>query len=153
MTVHAPGTFVPMIRATFLSFIMLLAPALVSAQVIDSVHVFDKLPAGEYTSASANALAWRLHQSKAHHVTLKGAEIATVREGLAQYRPVTHQSGRIPGLQHLAMVFSHGRPTALGLTEDLDRLINFTARKEYRLSSMSEHLKVRAILLELMLTH
>lgn len=123
------------------------------AQVIDSVHVFKKIPAAEYTSASANALAWRLHQGKAEHITLKGAEIATVREGMAQYRPVPHRSGPIPGLEHLAIVFSHGRPTAMGLTGDLDRLINFTARSEYRISSMSEHLKVRAILLQLMMLH
>ncbi|MBL7951605.1 MAG: hypothetical protein JNM62_07785 [Flavobacteriales bacterium] len=122
-------------------------------QVIDSVHVFKKLPTAAYTSASANALAWKLHQAKAEHVTLKGAEIATVREGMAQYKPVPHRSGPIPGLQHLAIVFSRGRPTALGLTGDLDRLINFTARSEYRISSMSEHLKVRAILLELMMLH
>lgn len=124
-----------------------------SGQVIDSVHVFKKVPAAAYTSASANALAWKLHQSKAEHVTLKGAEIATVREGMAQYKPVPHRSGPIPGLEHLAIVFSHGRPTAMGLTGDLDRLINFTARSEYRISSMSEHMKVRAILLELMMLH
>lgn len=122
-------------------------------QTMDSVHVFKKIPEAPYTSASANALAWRLHQSAAEHVTLKGAEIATVRDGLAHYQPVAHRSGPIPGLQHLAMVFTNGRPTAMGLTGDQERLINFTARKEYRLSSMTEHLQVRAILLELMLLH
>ena len=44
------------------------------------------------------------------------------------------------------MAFSQGRPLAFGVTEDLGRVINFTARKEYRISSLMEHLTVRTIL-------
>lgn len=124
-----------------------------SAQAIDSVHVFDALPEDVYTSASANAKAWMLHRTDAHHVTLKGEEIGIVREGFAHYKPVPHRSGPVPGLRHLAMMFTNGRPTAMGLTEDLERLINFTARSEYRLSSMSDHVKIRMILAELVIRH
>lgn len=124
-----------------------------NAQAIDSVHVFDALTVGGHTSASAHALAWRLHRADARHVTLKGAEITTVREGLAHYGPAQHRYGPIPDLKHIAMVFTKGRPTALGITEDLDRIINFTARQEYRISTMAEHIKVRAVLMELMLRH
>lgn len=134
--------------------VLLLGPVPdLDAQRIDSVHVYDALPDGEYTSASANARAWRLHRSDAHHITLKGEDIGIVREGLQQYKPVPHRSGPIPGLRHVAMMFIHGRPVVMGLTADLERLINFTARSEYRLSSMSDHLKVRMILAELVMRH
>ncbi len=118
---------------------------------IDSVHVFKAIPRAAYTSASANALAWRLHQAHAEHVTLKGEDMALVREGIAEYKPVTHVPGPLPELTHLAMLFTNGRPVAMGISEDLDRVINFTARTEYRISTISEHMKVRAVLLELMM--
>ena len=128
-------------------------PIEVNAQRIDSVHVFRAITRAAYTSASANALAWRLHHAHADHVTLKGDEMAAVHEGLAQYTPMPHLPGPLPDVTHLAMLFTNGRPVALGITEDLDLVINFTARKEYRISSFTDHLRVRAILAELMLRH
>lgn len=151
MNLWRADNFAAMIRGAIIALIALPAPASAVAQVIDSVYVFADLPVGQYTSASANALVWRLLSSNAEHVVLKGGEMDTVREGMAHYRSVPHKSGAIPGLRYLAMAFTNGRPTAMGLTTDLDRMINFTSRKEYRISSMSEHLKVRAVLLELML--
>jgi hypothetical protein len=41
----------------------------------------------------------------------------------------------------------------MGVTEDLDRFINFTARTEYRIDSFTGHLQVRAMLLELLMDH
>jgi hypothetical protein len=139
-------------RCSF-SALLLLFVAACSGQAIDSMHVFRRVPTAAHTSASANALAWKLHQEQAAHITLAGAELNAVREAMAHYRPVPHRSGPIPDLGHLAIVFSHGRPMAMGSTGDLDRLINFTARKEYHISTMAEHIKVRAILMELMLLH
>ncbi|HQW04334.1 MAG: hypothetical protein IPH05_13185 [Flavobacteriales bacterium] len=127
--------------------------SMLQAQRIDSVHVYAALEPGPYSSASANALTWRLHQAHAPHTILKGTEITTVRKAMELYTEVPHYSGSLPGLKHVAMVFTHGRPTAMGVTEDLDRFINFTARTEYRIDSFTGHLQVRAMLLELLMDH
>lgn len=119
-------------------------------QRIDSVHVFKRIAPGSYTSASANALAWRLHQQDAAHRTLKEADIQVVANAFAEYKPARHDSGVITGLSHLAVVFYGGRPVAFGVTEDLDRVINFTARREYHISTVGEHMRVRALLAQLM---
>lgn len=140
-----------MLRLLTTSLIMIFAGCAMRAQPLDSVHVFVKLPAREYTSAGANALAWRSHRTRAEHITLNGDDIAEVYQALAAYRQVPHRSGPVPGLRYIAMAYSHGRPTALGMTEDLDRLIDFTSRREYRVSSLAGHLKIRAVLLELMI--
>lgn len=117
---------------------------------IDSVHVYKRIPPGSYTSASANALAWRLHQGDAAHRVLHGSDINVVAQAFAEYEPARHNSGPITGLSHVAMVFYGGRPVAFGVTEDLDRVINFTARREYHISTVGEHVRVRALLAQLM---
>jgi hypothetical protein len=120
---------------------------------IDSVHVYKRIPPGTHTSASANALAWRLHQQNASHRTLSGGDIQVVADAFAEYKPTRHTSGAITGLSHVAMVFTGGRPVAFGVTEDLDRVINFTARREYHISTVGEHVRVRALLAQLMVEH
>lgn len=122
---------------------------LANAQRMDSIHVFKRVPAGSYTSASANALAWKLHQENAVHRSLKGDDLNVAEEAMAQYKPQRHTYGPLPELSHVAIVFSGGRPVAFGVTGDLDRVINFTARTEYRISTWSEHLTVRALLARL----
>jgi len=122
----------------------------VAAQPIDSVHVFKKIAAAAYTSASANALAWRLHQQNAPHRTVRGNDIGIVREALSDYEPSRHTYSALADLTHLAIAFSGGRPVAFGVTGDLDRVINFTARTEYRISTWAEHLRVRALLATLL---
>jgi hypothetical protein len=124
-----------------------------SAQKIDSVHVYKKSWEGTISSAKANAMVWRLHQQDAPHATLKGAELASVTETMKTYKPSRHTFGQLKDLEHLAMVFSGGRPLAFGVTEDLDVLINFTARQEYHIFSFSDHLRVRALLAKLILEH
>ncbi|MDQ3101319.1 MAG: hypothetical protein M3R08_08025 [Bacteroidota bacterium] len=123
------------------------------AQRIDSVHVYRKSWEGSISSASANAMVWRLHQQHAQHTTLKGSELASVTETMKTYKPARHSFGKLKDLEHLAMVFSGGRPLAFGVTEDLDVLINFTARQEYHISSFSDHVRVRALLAKLILEH
>ncbi|HEY0976923.1 MAG TPA: hypothetical protein VGE21_05590 [Flavobacteriales bacterium] len=135
-------------RALFL-FVFLLLSDLLCAQRMDSIHVFKRIPAGSYTSASANALAWKLHKEDAPHRSLKGDDLDVAEEAMAQYKPHRHTSGPLPELSHVAIVFSGGRPVAFGVTDDLDRVINFTARTEYRISTWSEHLTVRALLARL----
>lgn len=120
------------------------------AQPMDSIHVYKRVPPGTYSSAKANALAWQLHQQEATHRTLKGSELEVVREAMAEYRPQRHTYGALPGLSHVAMAFSGGRPIAFGVTDDLGRVINFTARTEYRISTWAEHLAVRALLSQLL---
>lgn len=144
-----------MIFSRSIGLVLLMCATLhgVQAQQIDSVHVFDALAEGTYTSASANAMAWHMHQTHARHVTLKGEELEQVREAMDEYAPAPHRPQTINDLTHVAMVFTHGRPTAMGVTGDLDRFINFTARTEYRIDSFSEHIKVRALLLELLMNH
>jgi hypothetical protein len=121
-----------------------------SAQPMDSIHVYKRVPPGTYSSAKANALAWQLHKQEATHRTLKGSELDVVREAMAEYRPQRHNYGALPGLSHVAMAFSGGRPIAFGVTDDLGRVINFTARTEYRISTWAEHLAVRALLSQLL---
>ena len=123
----------------------------VPAQVLDSVHVFSKLPPGAYTSASANALAWKLHQAHAPYTAVKGTELKAAVEALQVYTPTRHTSGPLPGLTNVAMAFSGGRALAFGVADDLDLVVNFTARKEYRISSYVDHLSVRATLLKVLL--
>ncbi len=120
------------------------------AQTMDSIHVYERVPPGQYTSAAANALAWKLHQGNARHRSLQGGELDVVREALAQYKPQRHTYTALPGLSHVAMVFVGGRPVAFGVTSDLERVINFTARQEFRISSIGEHLAVRAVLAKLL---
>ena len=139
---------------SFLMFIsLLLAGMSLHAQRIDSVHVYKKSWEGSISSARANAMVWRLHRDDAAHTTLKGEELASVTETMKTYRPSRHSFGELKDLEHLAMVFSGGRPLAFGVTEDLDVLINFTARTEYHISSFSEHVRVRALLAKLILEH
>lgn len=136
-------------RSFALAIPVLLSLAL-SAQPMDSIHVYKRVPMGTYSSARANALAWQLHQQEATHRTLKGSELEVVREAMAEYRPQRHTYGALPGLSHVAMAFSGGRPVAFGVTDDLGRVINFTARTEYRISTWAEHLAVRALLSQLL---
>jgi hypothetical protein len=117
-----------------------------SAQPMDSIHVFQRIPSSVHTSAKANTLAWQLHRTNAPHRTLKGNDLVIVREAMGEYRADRHTYTELPDLTHVAMAFSQGRPLAFGVTEDLGRVINFTARKEYRISSLMEHLTVRTIL-------
>jgi hypothetical protein len=133
--------------------VLLTAAQNVAAQRIDSVHVYKKSWEGAISSASANAMVWRLHRDDAAHTTLKGSELASVTETMKTYKPSRHAFGQLKDLEHLAMVFSGGRPLAFGVTEDLDVLINFTARQEYHISSFSDHVRVRALLAKLILEH
>src|SRR5688572_25897130 len=84
-------------------------------QRIDSIHVFKQSIEGPVSSAKANALIWRLHQQDAEHTTLKGEELVTVRETLRTYKPLRHTYGVIEELEHMAMVFSGGRPLAFAI--------------------------------------
>jgi hypothetical protein len=122
-----------------------------TAQRIDSVHVYQRLAASGFTSASANAQAWRSHRDGAKYRVLMGSQMAEVETALEQYKPTTHVYGSLNDLGYLAMAFSGGRPFAMGVTRDLDRVINFTARKEYRISTWAEHVYVRALLAKLLL--
>ncbi|MCC7501448.1 MAG: hypothetical protein IT229_02895 [Flavobacteriales bacterium] len=130
---------------------VLLASGPLLAQPIDSLHVFGDLPPGSYTSASANALAWQLHQSHAAHRAVKGIELAAATEALKVYTPTRHTYRPLPGLSNVIIAFSGGRAFAVGIANDLDLVINFTARQEYRISSYVDHLSVRATLLKVLL--
>lgn len=130
---------------------MWLAVDVACSQSLDSVHVYRTIPTVTYTSASANALAWRLHNEHAPHRTVKGSQLSSASEALSNYKPVRHAPGKLEGLAHVAIAFSNGRPVAFGVTEDLGLIINFTARMEYRISSMAEHVRVRALLARMML--
>lgn len=139
-------------RMVLLALLVPLALA-VKAQRIDSVHVFKWKADGRQTAASAHTLGWHLHLSKAPYTTLKGAEIATVTEAIGTYKPVRNVPGPLPDLGHLAMVYYGGRPVVFGVTEDLERLINLTARREYRISGWEEHVYIRALLAKLLVEH
>lgn len=143
------GTFVLFMLAVFrccpLFFLLLLVrPA--SAQQIDSIHVFKHLPPGAYTSASANAMAWALFRNGAAFAPVKGARMATAGEAMKSYAPLRHNFRPLPGLQYLAVGFSGGRPFTMGVADDMDVIINFTARTEYRISGMTDRIRVRALL-------
>ncbi len=116
------------------------------AQRIDSIHVFTQLPPGPYNSASANATAWALYRKNAAFTTVKGERMATASEAMRSYTPLRHNFRPLPTLQHLAMGWSGGRPFTLGVADDLDLVINFTARTEYRISGMTDRIRVRALL-------
>jgi len=135
----------------FISIAMLVVAQLMHAQQLDSVHVFRTVPGVVYTSATANTLAWRLHNEHAPHRTVKGSQLTSATEALTNYKPVRHLPGTLEELSHVAIAFSNGRPVAFGVTEDLGRIINFTARMEYRISSMTEHIRVRALLAKMLL--
>ncbi len=120
------------------------------SQDIDSIHVFERLPATKWTSARANAHAWALHRGNARHRTVKGADIGIVREAMALYKPQRHTYGPLPELTHVAMLFTGGRPVALAVDDDLGRVIDLTSRKEYRISTVAQHVQVRALLARLM---
>lgn len=132
-------------RWTAVLFVLCCATVL-SAQQLDSIHVYKRVPPGAYSSAKANALAWELHRQDAPHRTLKGGDLGAVHEAMDEYRPQRHTYASLPGLSHVAMAFSGGRPLAFGVTDDLGLVINFTARTEYRIYTWAQHLTVRAIL-------
>ena len=116
------------------------------SQRIDSIHVFKKLPPGKYTSASASAMAWKLDRNKAPYTVVKGQQMSTAGEAMKSYAPDRHIFRELPGLQHLAIGWSGGRPFSLGVADDLDLVINFTARTEYRISGMTDRIRVRALI-------
>lgn len=124
--------------------VLLTAPA--TAQRIDSIHVFKQLPQGHYTSASANATAWALYRKNTAFTVVKGERMSTASEAMKSYTPLRHNFRPLPGLQHLAMGWSGGRPFTLGVADDMDLVINFTARTEYRISGMTDRIRVRALL-------
>ena len=64
------------------------------AQRLDSVHVFKTLPAGRYTSASANALAWKLDREHAPYRAITGDAVATVRYQVGEAR-YTHADAEL----------------------------------------------------------
>jgi hypothetical protein len=140
-------------RAYVLLMLLSLLAMTAGAQRIDSVHVFKWEPDGRQTVASAHTLGWRLHLQKAPHTTLKGGELSTVTEAAQTYKPVKQVPGPLPDLGHIAMVFSGGRPLVFGVTRDLERLINLTARQEYRISGWEEHLYIRSLLARLLVEH
>lgn len=125
---------------------MLLLARPAGAQRIDSIHVFKQLPPGAYTSASANAMAWQLHRARAPYTLVNGARMATARQAMESYRPGRHTSRPLPALYKLAMAWSGGRPFTLGVMDDLDLVVNFTARTEYRLTGVADRVRVRALL-------
>ncbi|MGB3870838.1 MAG: hypothetical protein WBG34_07885 [Flavobacteriales bacterium] len=116
------------------------------SQRIDSIHVFKKLPPGKYSSASANAMAWKLYRDHAQYTVVKGQRMSTATEAMQSYAPARHIFRDLPGLQHLAMGWSGGRPFTLGVADDMDLVINFTARTEYRISGMTDRIRVRALI-------
>ena len=120
------------------------------SQRIDSIHVFKQLPPGKYTSASANAMAWKLYRDNVPCTMVKGQQMTTAGEALKSYVPERHIFRELPGLQHLAMGWSGGRPFTLGVADDLDLVINFTARTEYRISGMTDRIRVRALIARMM---
>lgn len=119
-------------------------------QGIDSLHVFKQLPPGKYTSASANAAAWKQDRNKAPYAVVKGEQMSTAGEAMKSYAPDRHIFRELPGLQHLAMGWSGGRPFTLGVAEDMDLVINFTAGTEYRISGMTDRIRVRAWIARMM---
>ena len=120
------------------------------AQRIDSLHVFKTVPPGKYNSATANAMAWKLGRSNAPYTLVKGQQMTTGGEVLKSYAPARHLFRELPDLQHLAMGWSGGRPFTLGVAEDMDLVINFTARTEYRISGMTDRIRVRALIARMM---
>jgi len=118
----------------------------ISAQQMDSIHVYRRVPVASCTSAKANAMAWDLFRQGAPHRTLMGSELNAVHAAMGEYRSHRHTYATLPGPTHLAMAFSGGRPLAFGVTEDLGLVVNFTMRTEYRITTWTQHLAVRAIL-------
>lgn len=140
-----------MIRAlTLLLFGLCVCVCHAQAQRIDSLHVFKKLPPGKYTSASANAMAWKLDREHAPYTVVKGQQMNTAGEAFKSYAPTRHIFRELPGLQHLALGWSGGRPFTLGVSDDLDLVVNFTARTEYRISGMTDRMRVRALIARMM---
>lgn len=72
--------------------------------------------------------------------------MSTATEAMQSYAPGRHTFRELPGLQHLAMGWSGGRPFTLGVADDMDLVINFTARTEYRISGMTDRIRVRALM-------
>ena len=131
---------------------LILGVCRVQAQQLDSIHIFNKLPPGHYTSASANALAWKLDREHAPYRAIKGDAMATVAEAMKSYQPNKHTYRDLPTLSHVAMAWFGGRPIAFGVADDMDLVINFTARTEYRISGMTDRIRVRALIAGMLLT-
>ena len=117
-----------------------------SAQQIDSVHVFEDIPPGQYTAGSAHALVWKLHREHAPFRSIGKDHMSTLAETLGSYRPNNYKHAALPGLQYVAMAFTKTGLQAIGVADDLGLIVNFTVGREYRISSLSEHVAVRAVL-------
>lgn len=117
-------------------------------QQIDSVHVFRDIPEGNHTSASANTMVWRLYHEHAAHVSIHGADVERISEALVGHQGQFHRSGKLEDLTYLAMAFVNGRPVALGITGNLDRVINFPANKEFLVQAWPEQEQLRTMFAE-----
>lgn len=117
---------------------------------LDSIHVFQWTPDGRQNSGSAHALVWRLHHARVGHRTLKGEAIGPINEAMVGMRPTRHVPGALPDLAYVAMVYSNGRRIAFGLDRELDRLIDLTDMREFRISTSPEHERIQARLRELL---
>ncbi len=124
----------------------LLCTASMTAQKIDSVHVFQHLPPGQYSAGSAHALVWKLYREHAPFRSIGKDHMTTVAELLERYRPDKYKQAALPGLQYVAMAFTKNGMQAIGVADDLGLIVNFTVGREYRISSLTEHVLVRAAL-------
>lgn len=135
-------------RSVLVLFASLLVFAL-PAQHIDSVHVFRTLPAGDYTSATAEGMAWRLHRSHAAYVTLGPSVLENLNEELARHRPAEHDQAKLPSLAYLGLTYSHGAVHVACILGDLEAVVDLTARREFRMADWSDRLKLKGLLLSL----
>ena len=140
----------PALRFLLVCLLLGLGVGRAFTQRIDSMHVFKQLPTVKFTSASANATAWKLYRDHAPYVALKGQQMTTAGEALRSYEPARHIFRALPGLEHLAIGWTGGRPFTLGVADDTDLVINFTAGTEYRISGMTDRIRVRALIARMM---
>lgn len=150
-----PGRHSPAPRHPFSPLRHLLLPLLVlhsftaTAQTVDSLHIFRSIPAGRYTTSSAETTAWKLAHEGASFVFLGPAELDGVNHELGSQQPEAHNHTTLPGLSHIGFVYYGKRAHAFCLSEETGLLVDLTARRQVRMADTLTRMKLKAALLAL----
>ena len=121
----------------------------VHGQRIDSVHVFVEIPRVKYTSASAEAMGWRLHHARAPYTSISSTDLDGLNTALKTRKLEKHVQAELPGLGHLGLAYSNGGIHIFGLMEDMDLMVDLTKRRQLVIDDWSERMALRALMLSL----
>ncbi len=119
------------------------------AQVIDSVRIFRSIPRIGYSTSLAETTGWHLRRSGSAFITVGAPDLEGLNQQLVERRPVKHDHSALPDLSHIGFIYLGKAAHVFCLAQEEGLIIDLTARREIRLESWTERMKLRAALVAL----